>query len=57
MASRVGWVLLASGAVVGLILIKTGTPRVEWNLLYVHILLSLAGGESSSRNGRGNVAG
>jgi len=42
-ASRVGWVLLASGATVGLVLIKTGTPRVEWNLLYAHILLSLAG--------------
>ncbi|HXA84566.1 MAG TPA: hypothetical protein VNZ47_05800, partial [Candidatus Dormibacteraeota bacterium] len=43
MASRIGWTLLAAGAVVGLILIKTGTPRMEWNLLYVHILLSLAG--------------
>jgi cytochrome c-type biogenesis protein CcmH/NrfG len=42
-ASRLGWVLLGGGAVVGLILIKTGTPRVEWNLLYLHILLSLAG--------------
>src|SRR4030088_9993 len=42
-ASRVGWVLLASGATAGLVLIKTGTPRVEWNLLYAHILLSLAG--------------
>jgi tetratricopeptide (TPR) repeat protein len=43
-AFRIGWVLLAAGAVVGLILIKTGTPRAQWNLLYVHILLSLAGG-------------
>src|SRR5580692_10104323 len=43
LVSRLGWVLLASGAVVGLILIKTGTPRVEWGLLYVHILLSLTG--------------
>jgi len=42
-ASGMGWVLLAGGAVVGVILIKTGTPRVEWNLLYVHILLSLGG--------------
>jgi Tfp pilus assembly protein PilF len=42
-ASRLGWLLLGGGAVVGLILIKTGTPRVQWNLLYVHILLSLAG--------------
>jgi tetratricopeptide (TPR) repeat protein len=43
LASRLGWVMLASGAVIGLALIKTGTPRVEWSLLYVHILLSLAG--------------
>ncbi len=42
-AARFGWILFAAGAIVGLILIKTGTPRVEWNLLYVHILLSLAG--------------
>src|SRR5277367_7008318 len=42
-ASRIGWVLLSSGGIVGVILIKTGTPRVEWNLLYLHILLSLAG--------------
>src|ERR1700733_2888287 len=37
-ALRVGWVLVAGGAVAGVILLKTGTPRVEWNLLYVHIL-------------------
>jgi tetratricopeptide (TPR) repeat protein len=43
-ASRIGWLLLAGGAIVGLILIRTGTPRVEWNLVYAHILLSLAGG-------------
>jgi Flp pilus assembly protein TadD len=42
-ASRLGWVLLGGGAIVGVILIKTGTPRVEWNLLYLHILLSLVG--------------
>src|SRR5437870_5723266 len=42
-AARAGWVLLADGAVIGIVLIKTGTPRVEWNWLYVHILLSLAG--------------
>src|ERR1022692_5208731 len=28
-ASGLGWVLVAGGAVVGLVLIKTGTPRVE----------------------------
>jgi cytochrome c-type biogenesis protein CcmH/NrfG len=42
-ASRLGWGLLTVGAIFGLVLIKTGTPRVEWNLLYFHILLSLAG--------------
>src|SRR6266436_2232633 len=42
-AARAGWVLLAAGAVIGIVLIKIGTPRVEWNWLYVHILLSLAG--------------
>jgi Flp pilus assembly protein TadD len=41
--SRVGWLLLSAGAVVGLILIKTGTPTSEWTLLYAHILLSVAG--------------
>src|SRR5208282_6651088 len=42
-AARLGWTLLAAGAIVGLILIKTGTPRVDWNLLYAHIVLSFAG--------------
>src|SRR6516164_756333 len=43
MASRVSGMLLAGGAILGLVLIKTGTPRSEWNLLYLHILLSLGG--------------
>jgi len=43
MASRLGWILMAGGALVGLILIKTGTPRSQWILMYVHIALSLAG--------------
>src|SRR5579863_3295171 len=42
-SSRVGWLLIAVGAVLGLILVKTGTPRTQWNLLYTHILLSVAG--------------
>jgi Flp pilus assembly protein TadD len=41
--SRVGWLLVVVGAVVGLILIKTGTSRTEWNKLYLHIVVSLAG--------------
>src|SRR5580698_8125565 len=43
MASRLGWILMAGGAFVGLILIMTGTPRSQWILMYVHIALSLAG--------------
>jgi len=42
-SSRLGWLLTAVGAVAGLILIKTGTPRTEWNKLYLHIIISLAG--------------
>jgi Tfp pilus assembly protein PilF len=41
--ARAGYLLLAVGAVVGLILIKTGTPRSEWNKLYLHIVVSAAG--------------
>ncbi|MFZ0800669.1 MAG: tetratricopeptide repeat protein [Terriglobales bacterium] len=43
LASPLGWMLVASGASVGVILIKTGTPRSEWNLMYAHIALSLVG--------------
>jgi hypothetical protein len=42
-SSRAGWLLIAVGSVLGLILIKTGTPRTEWNKLYFHIAISLAG--------------
>jgi Flp pilus assembly protein TadD len=42
-SSRAGWWLVAVGAVLGIILIKTGTPRSEWNKLYAHIIASLAG--------------
>src|ERR1700758_3624159 len=43
LAARAGWLLIAAGAVIGLILIKTGTPRTEWNKLYLHIVLSMPG--------------
>ena len=43
LSSRAGWVLIAVGAVVGVILIRTGTPRSEWNKLYAHIVISVAG--------------
>jgi Flp pilus assembly protein TadD len=39
----VGWILVSVGAVAGLVLIKTGAVRSEWNLLYAHILLSSLG--------------
>ena len=42
-SSRLGWLLIAVGAVIGLVLIKTGTPRSEWNRLYLHIVISMAG--------------
>jgi Flp pilus assembly protein TadD len=42
-SSRIGWLLIAVGAAVGLILIETGTPRSEWNKLYLHIAISMAG--------------
>ncbi len=41
--ARAGWILVAAGAVVGIILIKTGTPRTEWKWLYLHIVISLFG--------------
>src|SRR3954465_14898754 len=41
--AKAGWLLIAAGAVLGVILIKTGTPRSEWNKLYFHIIISLAG--------------
>jgi tetratricopeptide (TPR) repeat protein len=40
---RVGWTLIVVGGILGLILIKTGTPRAEWNWLYSHIIISSAG--------------
>jgi len=41
--ARGGWLLITAGAVVGLVLLKTGTSRPEWNKLYAHIIVSLAG--------------
>jgi Flp pilus assembly protein TadD len=42
-SQRAGWILIAAGALLGIILIKTGTPRTEWRWLYLHIAISLAG--------------
>jgi tetratricopeptide (TPR) repeat protein len=41
--TRAAWLLIAVGAILGLILIKTGTPRTEWRWLYLHIAISVAG--------------
>jgi Tfp pilus assembly protein PilF len=37
---KLGALVLAAGSVFGLALIYTGTSRVHWNLLYVHIAVS-----------------
>ncbi len=42
--SRIGWILIAFGGVLGLLLMYTGTRRAEWPLLYVHIGSCVAGG-------------
>ena len=43
-ASKIGWLLIALGGILGVALIFTGTRRNEWPLLYVHIGACLAGG-------------
>jgi len=40
---RAGWLLVTAGALIGVLLIKTGTPRSQGNVLSAHILLSIAG--------------
>ncbi len=40
---RAGWLLVAGGAVLGIILIKIGTPLAQWKWLYLHIVISLIG--------------
>ena len=42
-ASRLGWLLLAVGGILGALLIYTGTRRAEWPLLYAHIAACLTG--------------
>jgi Tfp pilus assembly protein PilF len=41
--ARVGWSCTAVAAVLGLVLIKIGTPRAEWKWLYSHIVVALLG--------------
>src|ERR1700733_5982990 len=52
--SRVGWVLIAIGGVLGAVLIKTGARRDEWTLLYAHIGACVAGGALLSSAWAGN---
>jgi cytochrome c-type biogenesis protein CcmH/NrfG len=40
---RSAMLLLSCGAVVGVVLIYTGTPRFEWGLVYAHLGLSFVG--------------
>src|SRR5579884_2522255 len=37
LGSRIGWILVAGGGLIGAALIYTGTSRPEWKLLYTHI--------------------
>src|ERR1700730_9310835 len=41
--ARLGWILIAASAVVGLVLLKLGTARSELDWLYLHILVALVG--------------
>jgi tetratricopeptide (TPR) repeat protein len=42
--ARVGWLLMALGGLLGVVLIFTGTRRVDWPLLYAHIGACVVGG-------------
>src|SRR5689334_7708781 len=41
--ARLGWILLAAGSLLGIVLIKIGTPHRLWDLLYAHIALCVLG--------------
>jgi hypothetical protein len=41
--ARIGWLLVAISAALGLILVKTGTSLPEWKLVYLHIAGAMAG--------------
>ena len=40
---KLGWILVAAGAVLGVVLIRTGTPHSEYRWLYAHIIACVAG--------------
>src|SRR5216684_1813885 len=41
--ARLGWLLILAAAILGIVLVKTGTSRPEWNRVYLHIVFALAG--------------
>jgi Flp pilus assembly protein TadD len=41
--ARAGWLSLAAATLLGILLIKVGTPRAEWRWLYAHIGFALLG--------------
>jgi len=41
--ARMGWILLAAGTLLGMALIKIGTPHHLWNWLNLHIVLCVVG--------------
>src|SRR5215467_6031169 len=41
--SRLGWLLVAASAAFGMVLVKLGALRADYNLFYTHILLGLTG--------------
>ena len=58
--SKLGWLLLSLGGILGGALIFTGTRRHEWPLLYAHIAACVAGGAllaASWAGRRGFLAG
>jgi Tfp pilus assembly protein PilF len=40
---KLGWLLVTAGAVLGVVLIRTGTPHSEYRWLYAHIIASVTG--------------
>ncbi len=40
---NVGWLLIAIGAVLGIVLLFTGTSRAKWNWMYAHVAVSFVG--------------
>jgi Flp pilus assembly protein TadD len=41
--ARTGWMLTLGSGILGVVLIKLGTLRSDWNWLYLHIVLALVG--------------